>query len=147
MLGSGPLDHAASDGAAPWPAWRALEELPAGTAIPVDASDPGAARVDRERSLRCRRCQRDITTSRAAVEVQGAHTHTFFNPAGILFEIGCFAEAPGCALVGPPSTEFAWFAGHSWRIAVCGGCGQHLGWLFTGPGVFFGLVLRHLRED
>ncbi|MFH1812033.1 MAG: cereblon family protein [Pseudomonadota bacterium] len=87
-----------------------------------------------------------ITNSRAAIEVQGSHAHHVFNPAGVLFEIGCFAQAPGCSPVGSPSTEFTWFAGHSWRIVVCASCGQHLGWMFTREAVFFGLISNRLSD-
>jgi hypothetical protein len=70
------------------------------------------------------------------------------NPAGMLFHIGCFGAAPGCRVVGPSSDEYPWFPGHSWRYALCGGCGVHLGWHFQGAeGTgFFGLRLAQLRE-
>lgn len=29
------------------------------------------------------------------------------------------------------STEDSWFPGYAWRIASCGECASHLGWLFT----------------
>ncbi|MGB5984318.1 MAG: cereblon family protein, partial [Desulfobacterales bacterium] len=82
----------------------------------------------------------------------GAHRHTFANPHGRVFEIGCFRDAPGCRVQGPALTEFSWFSGYAWRIALCGGCLSHLGWRFQGapsgipgPG-FFGLILNHLIE-
>ena len=29
------------------------------------------------------------------------------------------------------STEDSWFPGYAWRVASCGECASHLGWLFT----------------
>jgi hypothetical protein len=70
------------------------------------------------------------------------------NPAGLLFHIGCFAEAIGCTVVGPDSPEYPWFAGFAWRYAQCGSCGRHLGWHFRSAGKpgFFGLILDRLVE-
>ena len=80
--------------------------------------------------------------------VQGNHQHRFMNPAGFLYHIGCFAEAVGCLVVGPPSHEYPWFPGLVWRLALCGGCRAHLGWHFRGEGSagFFGLILDRLHE-
>ena len=33
------------------------------------------------------------------------------------------------------SKEDSWFPGYSWRIASCGECASHLGWLFTSDKV------------
>ncbi len=100
------------------------------------------------RGLRCRACGHIITSREQSMEVGGAHRHTFFNPAGIVYELGCFKTAPGCAVVGESSAEFAWFAGHVWRVALCGGCGEHLGWQFSsGDTVFYGLILPRLLDE
>ncbi len=81
------------------------------------------------------------------ISVESSHNHTFFNPAGIVFEIGCFSKAPGCGIVGEASSEFSWFAGTKWTTAICSGCLCHLGWLFEGRGEpFFGLILTSLIE-
>jgi len=76
--------------------------------------------------------------------VDGNHAHTRANPAGIRFTFGCFRDAPGCRCLGAPSGEHTWFAGCRWRIAACGGCGEHLGWAFSGEENFFGLILLRL---
>jgi len=78
--------------------------------------------------------------------VDGAHAHTFANPEGIVFEIGCYRDAWGCGYLGPLSPEFTWFAGYVWRIAVCSNCLVHLGWRFSSPdGHFFhGLITNRL---
>lgn len=99
--------------------------------------------------LLCRRCLSLITSDRQRISVNGAHCHTFANPHGIVFEIGCFRNAAGCGTVGKPTSEFTWFAGYQWRIAVCGACLTHMGWRFdsaSGPG-FYGLILDCLVES
>jgi hypothetical protein len=86
-----------------------------------------------------------VTGGEQRFAVGGAHRHTFFNPAGIVYEVGCFRQAVGCIASGPPSAEFTWFAGHLWRIALCRRCRTHLGWHFTsGDESFFGLILPRL---
>lgn len=101
--------------------------------------DPG------KEAIRCRNCGGIVTSFDAKTSVDGGHTHTFFNPAGIVFELGCFSSAPGCSPLGEATSEFTWFAGCTWRFSVCRGCGAHLGWLYEGRGKnFFGLILANL---
>lgn len=101
---------------------------------------------DPEEYIFCRQCRNRITSPAERIEVQGSHRHTFANPHGILFEIGCFRTVMGCGHAGPASTDFSWFPGFSWRIAVCIKCLTHLGWLFASPdkGSFHGLILDRL---
>ncbi len=108
-----------------------------------DEEPPGS-----EEFIRCRSCLRVVTHDSERVEIQGAHLHTFANPSGVVFEIGCFGAATGCAHAGPTTNEFSWFRGYRWKIAVCGGCLNHLGWRFSSGGghVFHGLILNRLIE-
>jgi hypothetical protein len=87
-----------------------------------------------------------ITAPSWRVAVDGSHRHVFANPHGHVFEIGCFAAAPGCAAVGSPTSDFSWFPGTLWQIAVCVACGLHLGWRYIqSDGVtFYGLILDRL---
>ena len=71
---------------------------------------------EQQKGLLCRHCRLLITTSRERLDKAGKHLHTFFNPAGVVYEIGCFRRAPGCLPFGPSSTEFAWFKGYSWQL-------------------------------
>jgi hypothetical protein len=112
-----------------------------------------ASKVQEERAAQpmeaicCRACGGVVTGKNQKIQVNGSHTHTFFNPAGIVFELGCFHEAPGCQVVGWPSAEFTWFPGHTWRVALCRHCRMHLGWLFTmQDNSFQALILSKLRE-
>lgn len=114
-----------------------------------DVPEHGTGRSVRdhaERVLRCRRCGHPVTTEQARRSVNGRHVHHLFNPAGILFEVGCFEAAPGCRFDGALTTEFTWFPGFAWRYALCGGCGSHLGWEYQGEaGGFAGLIVTELR--
>jgi hypothetical protein len=99
-----------------------------------------------ERLILCRECLYPITREEERREMGGAPQHTFANPAGIVFTIGCFRTAQGCVPVGPSSDEFTWFPGFAWQVGVCRGCLAHLGWLFSAPSgaAFWGLILDHL---
>lgn len=85
--------------------------------------------------------------------MNGAHVHLFTNPAGFVYEIGCFASAPGCSHVGSIEDAFSWFPGWSWQIATCAACGVHLGWRYCSSGSsgssgaqFHGVIVAALRE-
>ena len=111
----------------------------------VEIGDEEQEAQERDPLLVCRSCGLAITREDKRIMTAGAHRHTFFNPAGIVYELGCFSEAGGCVLVGPRSPEFSWFAGCLWQVALCRGCGKHLGWHFLGDGhSFFGLILAEL---
>jgi hypothetical protein len=98
----------------------------------------------------CRLCGELITRRDARIAVQGAHEHRFSNPAGYVFDIGCFRSAPGCLQAGEPSEFYSWFDRYAWRYALCRSCGTHLGWAFSARGAdeaadsFFGLILNRL---
>lgn len=95
----------------------------------------------------CRACGSVVTSRSEKISVGGAHCHTFFNPAGIVFELGCFRKAPGCRVTGGATAEFTWFAGFVWRFVLCSHCRAHLGWFFEGrDSTFFGLILTSLQE-
>lgn len=103
---------------------------------------------EQERWIVCKQCQQRLSRPSERIQINGAHSHTFANPSGVVFEIGCFRMVSGLHFIGPPSYEFPWFAGHSWQIVICATCQTHLGWCFKGPGSsqFFGLILERLQE-
>jgi hypothetical protein len=96
----------------------------------------------------CRQCGQRLSKPSERISVGGSYSHTFANPNGIVYEIGCYRMVTGCSFFGPPSYEFPWFSGHSWQIAICGSCQVHLGWLFRGKAgeQFFGLILERISE-
>jgi len=109
----------------------------------------GAVGDGGERPLRCVRCRRIITSETDRIDIDGLHEYAQINPHGTIWTFGCFARAPGCLPVGAPSSEFTWFAGHTWQIENCRRCELHLGWLFSSPDrQFHGLIVgRVVHED
>lgn len=118
---------------------------------PTDPEHAGEPSLDddEEIAILCDACGAIVTTASSRREIFGAHQHTFMNPAGIAFTIGCYAEAPGCLAVGAASEEWAWFPKHAWRAVVCRRCATHLGWRFdevAGVSAFHGLIVDRLRQ-
>lgn len=99
--------------------------------------------------LLCALCGEPITSRDHRIVMGGAHEHRFTNPHGMVFHIGCFSRAKGCAQMGKPTAEWTWFTGFEWRIDVCHRCRSHLGWGFRSAAgkEFFGLILSRLVED
>jgi len=106
-------------------------------------------KLHEERRLLCRQCLFAITNASDRIIVNGSHSHTFANPHGIVFEIGCYGNATGCGTVGAPSNEFTWFGGYYWQVGICGSCLMHVGWRFSGAEQqqFFGLINDRLVES
>lgn len=114
----------------------------------VRQSEAGDVRPTRGTRIVCRQCLQLITIESERIEIGGAHQHTFANPAGLLFQIGCFGSAQGCAPAGPPETRWSWFAGYRWQAVLCSSCLVHLGWRYTGAaGTFYGLILHRLLQE
>lgn len=104
-------------------------------------------RIEAKRGLFCSSCLGLITDVSNSLQIGGAHQHTCTNPARVTFTIGCFKDAPGCRQFGVPTSEFTWFPGYCWRLALCDACGKHLGWSFQGPADhFYGLIVSELVE-
>ena len=103
---------------------------------------------EEEEYILCRQCRQAITRPDDRLSIQGAHRHTFANPHGIVFDIGCFRSVIGCGYAGAASDEFTWFAGYNWRICYCRMCLTHLGWIFGSKAgdTFHGLILDKLIE-
>ena len=98
-------------------------------------------------SICCSNCGHKITSSGAVIPVAGQHRHTFKNPAGIYYSIGCFSSAQGCFNMGEPTMEYTWFPGYTWCYSVCSNCHTHMGWFFqSGDSAFYGLILNRLVE-
>jgi hypothetical protein len=98
-----------------------------------------------ESTFNCVRCRRLITMPAECIERNGRHEHSFTNPHGFNFHIGCFADAPGVAGEGEVSDFWSWFPGYDWQVVVCRGCFLHLGWRFrNNDNIFFGLILARL---
>lgn len=95
----------------------------------------------------CRNCGNTITSIENMITVNDRHKHTFINPAGYTYQIGCFSAADGCIVYGDPTPEHSWFNGFSWNYAICSQCINHIGWYYQGRNEsFFGLILDRLVE-
>jgi hypothetical protein len=118
-----------------------------GRQLDAETAEQDTELPEEEAYIVCRQCRHAITRNEERFSIQGGHRHTFANPHGLVFEIGCFRRAVGCGYAGPASDEFTWFAGYRWRVCFCSGCLTHLGWLFTSSAdAFHGLILERLLE-
>ena len=99
-----------------------------------------------DKLILCRRCGHAVTHPDEQTAKEGAYRHTFANPHGIVYDIGCFRTADGCGTTGPTTGEFTWFKGYRWKVAVCLACLVHMGWLFVSESGdrFHGLILDRL---
>jgi hypothetical protein len=105
------------------------------------------AKPKKEKRLFCAACRHPVTHQDERIPVQGAHEHRCTNPHGITYHIGCFHEAAGCTAIGEATTEYTWFPGYAWRIALCANCRAHLGWRFQSQdGYFHGLIVARLTS-
>ncbi|HPC42688.1 MAG TPA: cereblon family protein [Spirochaetota bacterium] len=98
-----------------------------------------------KKNILCKTCGNPITSDEAGIAMNGSHEHTFMNPRGMVFRIGCFSKAAGCFIVGSPTDEYTWFPGFAWCCVICARCQSHLGWHYrSGGSGFFGLILDQL---
>jgi hypothetical protein len=128
--------------------YQMLRVLPDKSPEDLQVEEYDEQETEEEKAIVCAQCRHSITSTAQRIEINGMHQHTFFNPYGIIYEIGCFQSAQGCGHVGPTTDEFSWFPGYGWRIAVCSSCLTHLGWLYSAPDKesFHGLILDHLLQ-
>ena len=113
--------------------------------VEKDAADRSP---EEEEYIICRQCRQAITRPVERISLQGSHQHTFANPHGIVFEVGCFKDVTTCGYAGAATDEFSWFAGYSWRLCFCSMCLTHLGWIFSShSGDFFhALILDRIIQ-
>lgn len=100
-----------------------------------------------EEAVLCGECGHEITAHRHKTSIGGGFEHSFANPSGIVFQIGCFEEAPGVGPVDEEIAEFSWFDGYTWQVVICRNCMAHLGWKYWSPEhTFYGLILPRLSN-
>lgn len=102
--------------------------------------------LEHGKAVRCTYCQTVITYQGNAKQIQGQHVHSFVNPGGYTFTIGCFSRA-WCKIMGLPMQEWSWFNAYTWQYALCPQCQEHLGWFYrcsTDDSSFYGLILDRL---
>lgn len=116
--------------------------------ITKDNPEEGDEEIDEGKFILCRNCMNIITSTGNKIEMSGKHTHTFTNPKGFVYRIGCFGAARGILNQGAPTAEYTWFAGFSWTYSLCIRCFAHLGWFYqSGEKNFYGFILDHLIEE
>lgn len=118
-----------------------------GLADPIEAMLQ-STRLDDSARLLCRHCGHAITSEAEMIEIGHSHHYRFTNPAGITYSVGCYRNAPGCAISGAATAEDSWFGGYLWQFASCCECGEHLGWYYQNPSqrFFFGLIPDRLAN-
>ena len=117
-----------------------------GTEAATTTLEQEQEQVEEEKNLCCFNCGSAITSDKQRIAVGDSHEHTFVNPGGFVFHIGCFREAPGCLQVGESTRENSWFSGYAWNYALCASCYTHLGWMYHADDQqpFYGLILDRL---
>ena len=111
----------------------------------VETKELSKEKEEKDNNIYCRNCKNVISSKKNIISVNGSHIHNYKNPAGIIFEIGCFSKAEGCLITGEPTLEYTWFPGYKWNYAVCKKCLFHLGWYYqSGDKSFFGLIIERL---
>ncbi|ARU57903.1 MAG: cereblon family protein [Pseudomonadales bacterium] len=129
------------------PTQQWLDRLVTPGSIEISAPETNAAESEkREPAVRCAHCNATITSEKYKTLIDGEFAHFQCNPTGNSFYFGCYSKAEGCQIIGQPSTEFSWFTGFAWRIALCNQCKSHLGWYFqqTATESFYGLILSQI---
>lgn len=124
------------------------QELHPGRVFEAQTRDEPRTILPRK-ALLCSTCRIKITWKEASVEINGSHRHVFVNPAGLVFEVGCFCQAENLSGIGPVTSEFTWFPGCSWQTLICSNCHFQLGWSYQprDKSMFFGLILERLVDD
>lgn len=101
----------------------------------------------------CKRCKTKIAVYNDIFAMaKGNVNANYCNPAGYIHETLTVHKTleNSTRLVDRPSSEFSWFPGYAWQIAVCITCSSHIGWKFLAlnknlkPKAFFGLSCKSL---
>jgi hypothetical protein len=107
-------------------------------------SRPRVAGIDADNDWLCAWCLSPVARETDRFFYDGRSEFAFTNPAGIPFQVITFSQTIGCRETGRPTLAYTWFPGHAWSFSCCAGCGVHLGWFYSGPHQFAGLIYTHL---
>ncbi|NDV21940.1 hypothetical protein FMS18_04340 [Desulfovibrio sp. JC022] len=123
-----------------------LKSTPPGPGSGCEVEDENELHESEKKSITCRECGFEITNNSFSTKINNSHEHAFFNPHGYVFQLRCFSAATGCITAGNSSSEFTWFAGCTWKIAMCSRCMTHLGWRFqSDSNSFYGLIKDKIK--
>lgn len=92
----------------------------------------------------CIWCLNRVANDKDRFNFNGQSQFTFKNPDGIKFNIITFSRAFGCHQIGIPTEQNTWFPGHAWCYCICNRCRMQLGWHYTGPSEFVGLISNRI---
>ncbi len=123
--------------------WQAMAETGtamSGIAEPAIEARPETSLGGAADDWLCAWCLNRVAKDRDRFRYEGRDEFAFANPAGIWFRIITFSRTLGCEEAGKPILKDTWFPGHAWSFCVCDRCGEHLGWYYTGPQDFAGLI-------
>jgi len=104
---------------------------------PGSVEVPQKSDIETERCVRCKKCDHKLTNPNLSIK---PYEGTFRNPLGISFHVVFYSDAAGVRDLGSPTTVSTWFPGYGWSFALCRQCEQHVGWWWSGPGQFIGLI-------
>jgi hypothetical protein len=88
----------------------------------------------------CAWCHNHVASEKDRFFYDGQSEFSFKNPEGSLFQIVMFTRTIGCRERGVPTLDHTWFPGHAWCNCVCDRCRMQLGWCYSGPSAFAGLI-------
>ena len=111
---------------------------------PATHSRPRQALADAETDWLCALCHHRLASDRDRLQFGSQSEFAFTNPAGAPFLVLTFTDADGGRDEGDATLEHTWFPGHAWSYCVCDNCGQHLGWFYSGPSDFVGLIQNRI---
>ena len=100
------------------------------------------------KSYYCAHCGQFITDSLSIIQIEGAQSHSFVNPAGVLCNFTTFGDCENVMVHETLYREHSWFLGYGWRFVLCANCFQHLGWKYDAvregvrPRSFFGILVE-----
>ncbi|XP_058811692.1 protein cereblon-like [Topomyia yanbarensis] len=102
----------------------------------------------------CKKCDCRIAnyTDMFAMSKQGVSI-SYCNPSGFVHETLTVYRTveKTTRTTSKPSTDFSWFPGYSWQIAICNRCNNHIGWKYIAtkrsnkPKKFYGLCGKSIR--
>ncbi len=109
-------------------------------AAPETETTLGKGTSDPANDWLCVWCLNRVANEKDRFLYNGQSEFTFKNPEGTKFHILTFSRAIGCKQIGVPTEQYTWFAGHAWCYCICNRCRMQLGWHYTGPTEFVGLI-------
>lgn len=82
------------------PSYQLLDADTLRSAAAQDASASAQSDKRTAGAILCATCGAHLSDASQRIDVAGRHQHTFFNPEGIVYQVVCFATAPGCLGIG-----------------------------------------------